>query len=527
MSEEIEGHIGFKDVEYLEAFVNSNDSTKPLSDMNVKNSSTLLMTSSNVKESVKKRDKNIQMMANNVSNKRKNVSNSTSNTSAHKNSVSPNIPLSTSSSSFSSDEANSVGKHSDFAQRNDSLTNETTSPLNSSSDSKDKIQLSRENSDNLDDEKLHTSFNSSFSLMTSNMSAEHLYTASDSEMADREKGFVTPKSKHFKRRKGLMRRSENQRNQNCSSVQSSTSTTPSSSTVSGTTGHYTSGQFERFGGMRGYESEREYSEDYRRKRNNSSYIRRKSLSSVPHSEQNSAYNSDGELSSHSMPIRNNSLNTEKSNSDSRTTPSSISSTPKASYADIAKHLNFGKRSSVDSIYATNATIGSLSVQYQDFPQLDLSLTPVADVSTPSSPNNSKMFEALVSPQQKGMSEKRDLSSDSNSAPTSMTNTPLPQTVAQNECLFNETVNNNNTDSKTDEISDETEVSTVPAVIMCDYTESVPLSDIGSVTFGFFDDLSTSSQQNQKKLETEPKTNVSSELKVCLLLFRKCFNKMIR
>lgn len=501
LSEEIEGHIGYiQDVDYLESFVNSNENNPKNGAPSVSNPS--------VKESGKKKEKNSQLVANNVP-KRKNGANVSANQSgsAHKNNVSPNIPLSTSSSSFSSDEVNSVSKNSDFAQSTDPQPHETTSPLNSSSDAKQK-QLSRENSDNLDDDRVHSTFNSTFSLITSNTSADLLYTASDSEMADREKGFVTPKRKHLKRRSGVMRRSDKQSSHKSWSVQSSTSTTPSSSTVSGATG-----QFDRFDrtGMRGYESEREYTEDFGRKPNVSSYNRRKSLSSVPHSEQNSAYNSDGELSSHSMPMRNDSVTTEKSNSDSRTTPSSISSTPKASYADIAKHMNFNpnaKRTSVDAIYNSNSTTSSHAVQYQDFPQLEISVPPVTDASTTSSTNNSKIFEALVSPSPKSGTEKRDLTSDSYSAPTSMTNTPIPQIVSQNECLFNETnetAQNSNTDPKTDSISDDSESTAVPAVIMCDYSESVPFS--GSVTFGFFDDLSASSEQNAD-INVEANTNQS-------------------
>ncbi|CAG2170191.1 unnamed protein product, partial [Oppiella nova] len=497
LAQDIEGYIGFiEDVNYLEALINSSG-IPPTNPESLKAGA-----EANANSNAKKKEKSIQMMTNSVS-KRKNGSNGTPNQSAaqHKSSVSPNIPLSTSSSSFSSDEANSVSKHSDFAQRTDSLTRETTSPLNSSTESKDKTPLNGDDleDDNLEEEKLSMSaLNSSFSLIGSNVSADLLYTASDSEAADREKGFITPKSKHFKRRKGVMRRLDNQMNNKSRSMQSSTSTTPPSSTISGA-------------GMRGYESEREYmcSDDYRRRQNSSVCSRRKSLSSVPHSEHNSAYNSDGELSSHSMPVRNDSLNTEKSTSDSRTTPSSISSTPKASYADIAKTPNFGissmgglsahKRSSMDANYMTNAMINPLSVQYQDFPQLDVSLPPVVDVSTPtSSPNsNSKIIEALVSPPQKSLSERR--TSDSCSAPTSMTNTPVPHTDAPIECLFSETLRNSNTDVTTIQPTDD---AVVPAVIMCDYSESVPTSDIGSVTFGFFDDDLSANSGSQDSNQTQ-------------------------
>ncbi|CAG2101203.1 unnamed protein product [Medioppia subpectinata] len=492
LAEEIEGYIGYiEDVDALEALINSSGNET------VKSSVSEVNANTNVKDNTKK--KSLQMMANSVSKRKNGSTNVTANQSQNnKSSVLPNIPLSTSSSSFSSDEANGVNKHSFFAQRTDSLTHGTTSPLNSSTESKGKTAL---NSNDLEDEEVEeeklsmTTLNSSSFMMGSGISADLLCTASDSEMADREKGFVTPKSKHFKRRKGLQRRIDNQMMNKSQSMQSSTSTTPSSSTVSGV-------------GQRGYESEREYQymDDYRRRQNSSSVCsRRKSLSSVPHSEHNSAYNSDGELSSHSMPIRNESLNTETGNSDTRTTASSISSTPKASYADIAKTPNFGlssigihKRSSMDAMFATNSVNSPLSVQYQDFPQLDLPLPPVVDVSTPSSPNNSKMIEALVSPPQpKSTAERR--TSDSCSAPTSMTNTPVPHIEPQNECLFSETVKNTDNEVTTIE---QTDGSTVPAVIMCDYSESVPLSDIGSVTFGFFDDyLGANSEQNS----TEPQT----------------------
>src|SRR5882672_8097914 len=72
------------------------------------------------------------------------------------------------------------------------------------------------------------------------------------------------------------------------------------------------------------------------------------------------------------------------------------------------------------------------------PQLDVSLPPVVDVSNnPSSPNsNSQIFDPLVSPPQKSLSERR--TSDSCSAPPSMTNTPVPHTDPPIECLFSET-----------------------------------------------------------------------------------------
>lgn len=490
--------------------------------MNGRNNVTIISNNnSNVKESAKRKEKVMTTLTNSVP-KRKNGNNVSPNQSArgidsNKSNVLPNIPLSTSSSSFSSDEANGVSKHSEFAQKTDSLIlmSETTSPIDSSLHIKEEETslINRDDSDNLDDEKLsHSTVNSNFSLISSNISVdEHLYAASDSEMADREKGFVTPKSKHFKRRKGLSRRIDNYHHQRSPipSMQSSTSTTPTSSTVSGT-GVY----------ARGYESEREYTDEYRQKQD---VIRRKSTSSMTHSEQNSAYNSDGELSSHSMPVRHDSHMVGMRHSQSRTTPSSISSTPKASYADIAKSFNFGvqfyKKASNDGIYTTNAMIGPLSintsVQYEDFPQLDLSLTPVADVSTPSSPSsNSKMIEALVSPHQKLISEKRDFAIDSYSAPTSMTNTPLPQ----NECLLSETMENSNTDLSSFETN---KGSVVPAVIMCDYSDSVPMSDIGSVTFGFFDDFDQPSDQQTNQSEKAIHNSDSTEQKVFdLKLFSK-------
>ncbi|XP_054167948.1 putative uncharacterized protein DDB_G0282133 isoform X2 [Oppia nitens] len=462
-AEDIAGHIGNKDLEFLVEYVNSAGGDSSI-DINSKNGS--ILANNSVKENVKKKNQ----MTNNSVSKRKNGSNVNSNQSAsHKsNSVSANIPLSSSSSS-SSDEGNSVSKHSDFAQRTNSQTHETTSPLNSSSESNDK-KLSREDSDFLEEETLSLSTHNSFSLIESNISADLLCTASDSEMADREKGFVTPKSKHFKRR---MHRQENQRFNKSQSMQSSTSTTPSSSTVSGAGVSY-----ERFSGMRGYESEREYTDDFRRYQSKSVCSRRKS---VPHSEHNSAYNSDGEMSCHSMPIRNDSLKTEKIYSESRTTPSSISSTPKASYADIAKT---DKKSSIDTI------ISHINkVQYPAFSQLDSSLSLMVDDLTPStSQNNSQLIESNESLQQNVVvTDKQDLINDSYSATiTSMTNTPEPQTDSlNNECLLSETVKNNSIDMA---INSSKSDSVVPPVIMLDYSESVPTKDLDNISFGFFDDV---------------------------------------
>jgi len=88
----------------------------------------------------------------------------------------------------------------------------------------------------------------------------------------------------------------------------------------------------------------------------------------------------------------------------------------------------------------------------------------------------------------------------------MTNTPIPQ----NECLFNETVKTSSKDIKTVET---VKGSLVPPVIMCDYSDSVPFSDIGSVTFGFFDDLNATSGQQTVQSEKAIPDYDSPEQKV--------------
>uniref|UniRef100_T1K7M2 Uncharacterized protein n=1 Tax=Tetranychus urticae TaxID=32264 RepID=T1K7M2_TETUR len=99
---------------------------------------------------------------------------------------------------------------------------------------------------------------------------EPRYAASDSEMADQETSFQTVKSKHLKRRKGVSRNKGDLR---------MSSPLPLNTSMT----------------ARGYESEREYcADEYRRRKEYLNH--RKLASSMPHSEQNSADNSDMESS---------------------------------------------------------------------------------------------------------------------------------------------------------------------------------------------------------------------------------------
>lgn len=165
---------------------------------------------------------------------------------------------------------------------------------------------------------------------------EPRYAASDSEMADQETSFQTVKSKHLKRRKGVSRNKGDLRmssplprssNHIFTNSSSSTSTTPSvtSSTSNSVNTSMTA---------RGYESEREYcADEYRRRKEYLNH--RKLASSMPHSEQNSADNSDME-SSCSYPVSGRMPILPTPPGPPAASSNSISSTPKVSYADIAK-----------------------------------------------------------------------------------------------------------------------------------------------------------------------------------------------
>ena len=343
-SEDIEGHIGYKDIDYLAKYVSGSKNDDSTSSSDVKS---LNLSSKEVKDKKKSTLNNSSSINNNgrkkVSNSYNCVSNTENKSENEQNDLNDSHPLTNDSGLAKSIPSCSSNTTLDSKCSLEIAQNRSRSEIDSLATSPElsKSQLPPPSLN--ESPKLNFSINlaQSTSFQSSDLESscfdkdkcsnnqkkceynisdeDKKYAASDSEMVDQESGFQPIKSKHIRKRKARLRKIESvPKNAYLDDVSTRSSLDSSNSRPPINNAVFT----------RGYESEREYcADEYRKRKEHQS--RKKLASSMPHSEQNSADNSDLE-SSFSFPV------TGRMPSLSSPPLPSISSTPKVSYADIAK-----------------------------------------------------------------------------------------------------------------------------------------------------------------------------------------------
>lgn len=503
-AKDIEGHVENQDIDFLLQYVNSagrDHSSVSVNNENSKNVVLNAVTNNANKESSTSLKKKEKVNVNSILTKKKNSNNANPQYEEKEDKASNNIPSSASSSSSCSDE--STNKPNNDAQK---TQRQISSPTNSSSidENCSSKQDSFEREINMDSGIEHLARAKTFLPSGDALSDDEQmhFAVSDSEMPDRDTGFIVAKSKKYMRRKGTRKNEQLSSLQRSSypSAASSSSTTPSlaSSTAFATN-------------SRGYESEREYSEEYRRYQD---IMRRKSVSSMPHSEQNSADNSDGEFSSHSMPVRGGSIYRPQF---SRTTPSSMSTTPKASYADIAKSPNVKKLTNSLSVNLVNnePLLEKISSnETEEFPKLNQTTT----IETSVSGNDEQVLKDELIEEQTDLNNFAKPLADSNNsgnmpadsccrgssnvsnscASPTFTNTHSLQSVSEN---YVTTTSAKLADHKAF-VTCSNDFKTIPAVIMCDSQTAEHIGAHQPFTFGFFEDIS----ENEQLVKTTPLKN---------------------